>query len=207
MAEPKDYARALFGMGGLAKPFVPAPEDEPYYAAIGRFIVQYAACEGAVHMLARRLSQIKDERARLLFGGMRTGDVIDRIRSMWRLRKHSEKNTAELETCLTQYDIMGTCRDKIAHRFTSYHSGAILVSNMLTAKNLVHAERDVFSLEDLKNLYSDCTRLYLRFEDIYRGKLMRSPHDAMMRPIVRIAWRYTPPAPKNGKRRSRRSRR
>lgn len=207
MTESIDYAKALLGPVGFAKPFTPAPEDEPYYAAIGRFIVQYAACEGAVHMLARRLSKIKDDRARLLFGGMRTGDVIDRIRAMWRFRKHSAASTQELESCLSHYDVMGTCRDKIAHRFTSYKSGSILVSNLLTAKNLVHAEQDIFSLEDLTNLYSDCIRLYLRFEDIYQAKWMKSPHDAMMRKIVRIAWRYTPPAPKNEKRRSRRSRR
>jgi hypothetical protein len=41
-------------------------EDTPYFAAVGRFIVEYAAAEAAAHLLARHLSGLSDEKARII---------------------------------------------------------------------------------------------------------------------------------------------
>lgn len=72
----------------------PIESDTPHFEAVGRFITSYAAAEGAVHMLARRLSGLSDEKARIIFGDMRLGDLSKRIRQMMRLDKLDSK------TCL-----------------------------------------------------------------------------------------------------------
>jgi hypothetical protein len=46
-------------------------EDTPYFAALGRFITQYAAAEAGVHLLCRHLSGLSDDKARALISGMR----------------------------------------------------------------------------------------------------------------------------------------
>ena len=52
--------RAL--MGKLPSPI--AGDDDAHFAALGRFVVQYASAEAMVHMLARKLSGMSDEKAR-----------------------------------------------------------------------------------------------------------------------------------------------
>lgn len=183
------------GFKEFLEAFNPDKEDEPYYAAIGRLIVQYAACEGAVQMLARRLSKLDDNKARVIFAGMRTRDIIERIHAMWLWKKRSAKATQTLKECLIQYEEIGKSRDKIAHRFSNYNFGKIWNTNILTAKKLVNAERDSFSLADLKNMYSDCLKIYLLLEGTQnrRSKESRAADRLALR-MLKHAWRYKPPA-------------
>ena len=51
---------------GLAK-----GSDKTHYEALGRFVASFANVEGIVHVLARKVSGLSDEKARILFGGMR----------------------------------------------------------------------------------------------------------------------------------------
>ncbi|HEX7563032.1 MAG TPA: hypothetical protein VF396_07220, partial [Bradyrhizobium sp.] len=54
--------------------------DTPHYEALGRFVTTFATAEAAVHLLARHLSGLSDEKARIIFGGMRLPDISDIIR-------------------------------------------------------------------------------------------------------------------------------
>ena len=51
------FLSALAGLQGK-----PAPEDEPYFAALGQFIAAYALAEANVHMLARHLTNLPERR-------------------------------------------------------------------------------------------------------------------------------------------------
>jgi hypothetical protein len=184
------------GLKPFLDAFYPKEDDTPYYAAIGKFVVQYAAAEGAAHMLARRLTKLKDDKARILFAGMRSADLIDRIRGLWRLSKHSQKSTEDLDDCLAQLKVVAQCRHNLTHRFSRYGAGKISVDNIMTAKNILNAERDEFSLKDLKNLYSDCLTIYLRLGEIYPKKKKKSGHDRLMSRMIHEPWRYKPPSPK-----------
>jgi hypothetical protein len=54
----------------------PIKEDTPQYEALVRFITSYVNAEAALHMLARKLSGMSDEKARAIFGSMRLSDII-----------------------------------------------------------------------------------------------------------------------------------
>ena len=77
------------------KPYLDPPEiikeDDKYYAAIGRFIVAYASAESTIHQIARKLSRLKENRARILFGGMRIGDITTRMRALLKISNRSIK--------------------------------------------------------------------------------------------------------------------
>lgn len=167
-------------------------EDNRYYAAVGRFIIAYAGAEAAVHLVARKLLQIRDDRARVVFGGMRIGDVVSRVRALLKLSKRSEKIKAEVEECLVQFDLIGTARDKIVHRLVDFAGGKIRVSNIFTAKALVHYEQEELGLDDLFNLEFDCLAIYMRLSRVRTPK-KQSPIDQV---VYEMSWRYRPASPK-----------
>ena len=182
------------------------PEDERYYASLGRFIVAYAAGEGAIHELARKLSGLKDEKARALFGGMRIGEVITKTRA---LLAHSTKSPAvrqDIEACLKQFDVVGLQRDKMVHRTTSFLGDKFSISNESTAKSLLQVEKDLFSIEDLMCLQLDCLTILLRLMP-YTNPLLRRISSAVFRGALHGPWQYKrarPAAPKKPSRKSRR---
>jgi hypothetical protein len=55
--------------------------EDVSFEALGRFVTAYATAESGVHILARTLSGLADEKARIVFGGMRLTDAIDCIRA------------------------------------------------------------------------------------------------------------------------------
>jgi hypothetical protein len=77
------------------------PEDE-YLAALGGVVTGYASAETAVHILARHLSGLEDDKARIIFGGMALGHVIDRIRRMLALDDVDAATVADIEACFIQ---------------------------------------------------------------------------------------------------------
>jgi hypothetical protein len=79
----------------------PVPEissDTPHYEAVGRFVTSYANAESAVHLLARQLSGMSDEKARIVFGGMRLADLIDIIRHFMRIDNTPEEKRAKIDS-------------------------------------------------------------------------------------------------------------
>ncbi len=173
----------------------PPPSDEQFYAALGRFIASYAAVEVVIHQLARKLSNLKDDKARVLFGGMRLGDVTSRTRALLKLSNRSQKIKEDIESCFAQFDIIGLERDRMVHRDSSFHAGELTVSNHETAKSVVHSEWHSFSTVDLLNMHIDCLTIYLRLTQIRLPRL-KNRKPARERRTLYEPWRYKPVPPK-----------
>src|ERR1035437_8868002 len=106
--------------------------DTPHFEAVGRFISSFASAEAAAHALARKLSGLSDKKARIIFGGMRLGDITDRIRGMMLADAIAENTYADIDSCLTQLNCIADQRHKLVHRSTMYLADKLIVSNVLT---------------------------------------------------------------------------
>lgn len=182
----------------LANRFKPPPEDDPYYTALGRFVVAHAGAETALHEFARKLTRLSDDRARILFAGSRIGDVVTRIRGLLNLSRLSAKTKKDIEECLSQLDVVGKQRDKMVHRETSYRSGALSVTNIMTSKSSLAYERDQFTLTNLRNLHWDALRITLRLSYATYPRF-RKRADRNLKNALREPWRYKPPLPSTPK--------
>jgi len=154
---------------GILGPPPPLPEDEPYMAALGRFIVSYATAEHQVHLLARHLTRLSDAKGRIVFNGMRLGDLSERVRGLLRVTKASPKRYAEADACFQQLDLISAQRNNLVHRFVRYHNKRILVTNIVIAKSIEAAEEQVFTKDDLEHMDGDCTAITIRFAIAMRG--------------------------------------
>lgn len=179
------------------------PDDSQYYEAIGRFIVAYAQTECILHELARKFSKLKDERARVIFSGMRLGDLTSRLRALLRISGCSKSTLGEIEACLKQLDVIGLERDKMVHRYSHYEMGSITISNQMTAKSLLTYERDAFTIIELGHLNLDCLGIYLRLAHILhppaKRKMKREAPSTYK--SLHAPWRYKPPPRQTPKRR------
>jgi hypothetical protein len=63
----------------------PLKESTALYEAVGRFVTAYANAETAVHMVARHLSGLSDQKARVTFSRMGLNEVTERIRGFVRI--------------------------------------------------------------------------------------------------------------------------
>jgi hypothetical protein len=171
------------------QPSAPSPEDEPYFAALGRFIAAYANAEAQVHILARRLTKLNDAKARIVFSGMRIGDLADRIRGLFRVADASTKRYSEIDGCLRQLDLIGTQRNNLVHRFVNYQKGGIIATNIVTSKSISTHEFDTFTIADPENMDSDCTAITLRLA------FSRRKMKPEIKTWVNAPWRYKPPLP------------
>jgi len=187
---------------GLQKVLDPSSDDKPYYEAIGRFVVAYAQLEGVLHTLARRLSGLKDDKARIVFSGMRLGDLNTRIRGLLRVTKRSPKVKADIEACLSQCDVIGIERDKMVHRYVQYATGTISISNEMTAKSPLAAERDLFTINDLMRLQIDCWTIVLRIMHIMGPAFIRAADKKELR-MLHEPWQYKPRQRQTQKKQSR----
>jgi hypothetical protein len=185
---------------GLAPP-EPINDDEQYYADLGRFIVAHAGVENSLHELARKLSGLKDEKARVLFSGMSIGQVNTRTRALIRFSRLGAKTKANLNSCLDQMNVIGNQRDKMVHRDSTYAGGKMTVTNVLTSKSELEFERDQFTRTDLGYLYLDCLAINLRFLFVHVRKARRSISQETYRQI-NGPWQYIPPSPQTPKRRT-----
>jgi hypothetical protein len=176
----------------FANILAPIPDpDTPYFEALGRFIVAYAGAEVAVHQLARKVSGLKDRRARVLFAGMRIGDVTTRMRALVRLSNRAPKIKNNIESCLAQFDIIGTQRDKMVHRWTSYSGGALSVTNILTSKSVLEYEQDLFSITDLQRLHLDCLAISIRLNGVAHPASLKGLK-RHVRKYLYGPWQYKP---------------
>jgi hypothetical protein len=185
-------------LGGLFEPPPPLPDETQYYEAIGRFIVAYAACEGAIHQLARKLSGLKDNRARLVFARRHIGDVVDRARDLLKLSKRSPKIKKDIEECLTQFNVIGDQRHKMVHRTTTYARGSLSVSNIWTSKSALGYEQDLFTIDDLRYLLMDCLAIQLRLAMINSPSIGKNMERSFKKSL-HAPWFYSPPKSKKRK--------
>jgi hypothetical protein len=167
-------------------------EETPYYAAFGRFIIAYANVETMVHQVARKLSGLSDEKARVIFGGMRMSDVTIRIRALLKISKRSDRSRNDIESCLAQFDIIGTERDKMVHRYTILEKDSLRISNMMTSKSILSYEQDNFTIPTLQALRRDCMAISLRLAPLVVSNPVRTVLDRQIQKDVRAPWQYKP---------------
>jgi hypothetical protein len=69
----------------------PFDESKQNYEALGRFITSYAHAEASLHELSRKPTGLSDEKARVLFAGMRLSvlHAITRSPVTLRVRQHA----------------------------------------------------------------------------------------------------------------------
>jgi len=195
-SNPLSYASPLLNLLNQSP-----PEDEPYFAALGRFITSYATAEAGVHMHARTLSRLTDEKARIIFSGMRLGDLSERVRGLMRVTKSSPKTYTETDTCLTQLDIIARQRNKLVHNLVSYKNQVIFTTNAVTAKSLQSAESNLFTLVDLSNMNADCVAISFRLSHIRTPKKLRKATEKDLLLWAQKPWRYKPALPNIQKKR------
>jgi len=141
----------------------PVPTEPEILSHVGRLVTQYAMTEGALHRLARKLSGLSEAKARIVFGGMRRIDLVQRTRALMALAKRSSRSIAEFETCASQLQVIADHRDLLAHRASLYSKGVLIATNVLTSRDEASSERAIFSREDLQALHDDCLSIFMRF--------------------------------------------
>ena len=171
------------------------------YEIIGRLVVEYARAEAYVHLLACRVLE-NDAVGLVVFDGMRLGDLADRIRGMLRVKKADEGDYADINSCLTQLNLIGKVRQKVAHRFVELGSQSFRTHNLYTAKTVAGQEIDEFEPSQLNAMIADCQRIrrrILRHTDGEARRRENPKHDAYdpnWLPTLFEPWRYIPQQPK-----------
>ena len=187
--EPSVLAKLLMGDS------IPQP-DTPHYEAIGRFLTTFANAEASVHMLARKLSGLPDDKARIIFNGMRLADLTDLIRQLARLDQMTDDWYDEIDTCLVQLGYIATRRHSLVHRTSNFFDGKITVSNILTSKTINNHEFEVYEIELLKNMRTDCGRILLRFRYIENPKNFTAEQTKLILDLRQLPWLYKHEPPK-----------
>jgi hypothetical protein len=180
------------------------PSDKSHYEALGRFIAAFATAESALHVIARKLSGLSDDKARAIFGGMRLADITDRIRHFMNLDRANgtadDAMFSDIEACLEQLGHISSHRHNIVHRGATYFGGAFIVTNSMIAKTLASIESEAVSEKTLRHMALDCSIIFLRL--LQTGKLTVK-NDQWLTLLRQRPWLYKPPPPKprNPKRR------
>jgi hypothetical protein len=68
----------------------PPSNDKTHYEALGRFLASFANAEGVLHVIARKLSGLSDEKARILFGGKGSQKFVTGLLGLPRMFKRQE---------------------------------------------------------------------------------------------------------------------
>ncbi len=166
-------------------------EDQKHFAAIGQFITAYSLAEAIVHSVARQFSGIDDELARIIFAGMRLGDVAERLRGLTRSKGEIY---SEIDACLTHLDGIATIRHKLVHRtVTLLPTGGMKVDNSLIAKSSSASETETVHVEILQEMTVDCAKIAVRL--LLLADPNTSPNEAAQFRAEHGAWRYKPPPP------------
>lgn len=172
------------------------PDEDYAYALMGRFMAEYARAEAYVHYLARCRSGLDDNIARVVFAGMRLGDLTERLRGLMRLSEKEPNEFTDLDSCLTQLNIIGKIRHNLAHRYVTVFQQLISASNVYTSKSIHPHEEDVYSLIQLEDMIADCKRIrdrILRHTD--REARRKEQINPTWLPELFAPWRYTPLPP------------
>lgn len=185
------------GFFAMAEPIQVPETDAPLYEAIGRFVTSFANAEAAVHILARHFSGLSDEKARIIFGGMRLPDISDLIRHIAALDNLDPETVEAIDSCLTQLSLIAKRRHILVHRSSIFYEGTFLATNVLTTKSLKATEGDTFDLQELSDMQSDCRRVYLRLGRLCSPATHPAEDDPLTEALIyKSAWRYKHAPPK-----------
>jgi hypothetical protein len=172
--------------------------DRTHYEAFGRFLSSFASAEGAIHIIARKLTGLSDDRARIIFAGFRLADLIERIRGLIKLERNEQSKDealTDIEECIEQLSHISTRRHNLVHRGVTYFAGTLISGNALIAKTLAAIEVEAISEEALIDMQLDCGAIFLRLT--YAADL-RSADQEWLNALRLRPWRYKPP-PQNSK--------
>jgi hypothetical protein len=193
--DPLAKNAAAIALGLIA----PLSNDKTHFEALGRFLSAFANAEGASHVIARKLSGLSDEKARLVFGGMRLTDITDRIRAFLQLEgvgnsSFSPEVLKDIEACLDQLGNISGRRHNLVHRGATYFGGALISGNSMIAKTIANAETETIAEQTLNEMQHDCGAIFLRL--IYIA--YEDPQNASWLNALRLRpWHYKPPPPNN----------
>src|SRR6202042_639558 len=113
--------------------------------------------EAGVHIAARHFSNLKEDKARVLFGGMGLGNLSEKVRIL----TADTTDSASVDELLAQLDVMTRERDKLVHRLVEYDpQEGLKVTDSLTVKTISAVETKNFSITELQNMEMDCKRIF-----------------------------------------------
>lgn len=169
-------------------------DDIPYFAALGKFIVSYAAAETALHLLARKLSGMNEKKARIVFGGMGLGEIKEKVKKLLAMRR-MKKNIYDMAiNAIDQLNHIKEQRNKLVHERVSYHKGKLHVTDFYVAKSELQVKIKEFSLKELKDFESDCRTIHVRLEVIRRPQVLGNAVFENVK-LLHSPWLYKPPQP------------
>jgi hypothetical protein len=166
-------------------------EELECYAAFGRFIAAYALAEAGVHIAARQFSGLPEDKARVIFGGMRLTDLAEKVRKLTARTPQFE----EADVLLTQLDVISKERDKFVHRLVEYDSkDGFKVTNRLTVKAVENVDLRTFKIAEIKMMELDCKAIFFRF-GILSNQLEETRLAGTEVTLMGLyaSWRYTRP--------------
>ena len=182
-------------LDGLPEQVPEIKSDTPHYEAVGRFVTSFANAESAVHILARHLSGMPDDKARIVFGGMRLPDLTDIIRHFMKIDNIPLDQRNVIGECLTQLVAISKRRHSIVHRTATFFDGKLSVSNVLTSKHLASSEHEIFEIEELRSMQRDCGTIYLKLDNIINPN-PTNPFSLVDAFLLGRPWQYKHAPPK-----------
>jgi hypothetical protein len=175
--------------------FLPTGESEgAYFESLGRFIAAYANAEASVHDLTRTISKLSEDKARVIFAGMRLSELATRVRAMLRSDKADEATYNEIDACLVQLDTIAEDRNRLVHRSINYIQGQFHVTNMYTARTQEGIEFHRFTKTALDDMAYDCRSIFLRLLAVSHPETTKND-PPIFAELLKQPWRYKPAQP------------
>lgn len=170
-----------------------------HFEALGRFISAFSNAEAATHAIARKLLGVSDAKARIIFSGMRLGDLTERVRGTMRVDVSPATIAEDIDGCLVQLNHISEKRHRLVHRSSIVLGGKLLVTNSLTAKVAENFENDIFEIPELKNMTVDCNAIWLRLMWHCDGEKPDNATEELRAYLLSRPWQYkhVPPKPPN----------
>jgi hypothetical protein len=163
-------------------------DEERTYSLFGRFVAAYALAESGLHIAVRHFSGMPDEKARIVFAGMRHADIVERLRALIPAEKANE-----LESLLDHLSEISEARNQFVHRLIEYtHGVGLSVTNKLTCKSEPDANPRLFSREDLECLEFDCRLIFDRLILLCDRTLHYGVFTGFGMGHLFATWRYKP---------------
>ena len=165
------------------------PDEDRIYAAFGRFVASYALAKSGLHIAARHFSGMPDDKAQIVFSGMRQADLIDKLRPLVSAEKAAEINAViDHLVCITEVI------NQFVHRITEYeHGKGLSVTNKLTCRSRPDAQPRLFSLKELEFLEYDCRVIFDRFILACDSALRNGVYTGISFVGLCGPWQYKPP--------------
>ncbi len=166
-------------------------EETAHFAALGRFIAAYALAEAGVHVAARHHSGLSEDKARVIFGGSGLADIAEMLRKL----VENTQDYDEIDTCISQLNVISQERVKVVHRLVEFDPKlGFQVTDKLTVKATASTEMHTYGLSQLKDMEMDCKRIYFRLTATVKdvdGPQMTKLGLSLL--SLYGSWQYKPP--------------